>query len=254
MKSYKKNGSKRTSRSQRRENNKNIKNSPMDFISVEDEYYEDQRQINIKPIYPIGKNQSLYQQSFKTNTITFGVGCTGTGKSLLAGDYAAQQLKDGEVDKIIFIRPLIEAGKELGALPGELSDKTLPFIKPFLKILQQRLGLANVKKYMRAGIIQAEVLNFLRGETFENCVVILDEAENTTPKQMRMFLTRLGKNCKLIVNGDIVQQDIYGLSGLEDVLSRFKFSRVSSVGIIEFTSKDIVRHGLIKEIILAYDS
>ena len=224
----------------------------MDFVPVEEEYYQDQKQINIKPIYPIGKNQALYQRSFIENTITFGIGVTGTGKSFLAGDFCAQQLRDGKVDKIIFIRPLVEAGNSVGALPGEMDDKTAPFMKPFMKILYQRLGRQTVGKCIRNGKISAECLNYLRGDSFDDCIAVLDEAENVTPKQMEMFLTRLGENCKLIINGDIRQSDLYGPNGLKDVIDRFKFSRVPEVGIVEFTIDDIVRNGLIRAILLAY--
>jgi len=168
----------------------------------------------------------------------------------VAGGYAAELLKDGEIEKIIITRPGVEAGESFGFLPGELEEKYAPYIEPFLDVLNERLGKSQVAYFRSHGRIVASPLCFMRGKTFKDCVVILDEAQNATPTQMKLFLTRIGQNCKVIVDGDITQKDILGKSGLEDAIKRLR--RVPGVRVVNFEVEDIVRHGIVRDIIEAY--
>lgn len=222
----------------RTKRNKKINNS--------EESYQNQ----LKPLTPLTKNQKRYLNSFDTNIITFGVGSAGTGKSYCAAGYAGDQLKEGKIDSIIITRPAVEAGESFGFLPGELSEKYLPYLEPFKSILNERLGVSYVEYLTKVGKILPSPLSFMRGKTFNDCVVILDEAQNTSPTQMKMFLTRIGRNCTVIVDGDPAQKDIRGISGLEDAVNRLE--KVDSVGVVQFTIDDIVRSGIIKDILLAY--
>jgi len=215
-------------------------------VNNSEESYQNQS----KPLTPLTKNQKKYLNSFTNNIITFGIGEAGTGKSYCAAGYAANQLKEGKIDSIIITRPAVEAGESFGFLPGELSEKYLPYLEPFKSILNERLGVSYVEYLIKVGKILPSPLSFMRGKTFNDCVVILDEAQNTSPTQMKMFLTRIGKNCTVIIDGDPIQKDIRGISGLEDAVDRLQ--NLDSVGIVRFTINDIVRSGIIKDILLAY--
>lgn len=207
----------------------------------------------IKAPVAMNKAQQQYLNSIYANIITFGIGCAGTGKSYLALSYAAQQLQLKNVSKIIISRPLVEAGESLGYLKGELSDKTEPWMLPMIEILNKRLGKTSTEYYLSKKIIEFKPLAYLRGTTFNDAVVILDEAQNTTPKQIEMFLTRIGDegNIKAIVDGDYRgQKDIQGLSGLEDAVMRLK--DLESVGFCYFDIDDVVRSGICKQILLRY--
>ena len=160
-------------------------------------------------------------------------------------------LRDGEIDKIIITRPAVEAGESLGFLPGELDEKFDPYFAPVKAILEERLGTGHLEYFLKSLQIEAKPLAFMRGTTFENAFVILDEAQNTTPKQMEMFLTRIGNHTKVVVDGDIRQKDIPGKSGLEDAMNRFGARRWCRL--IEFDMEDVVRSGIAKEIVLAYN-
>jgi len=205
-----------------------------------------------KPIVALSKSQKKYLNSFDTNIITFGVGVAGVGKSFCAASYAANQLKEGRVESIIITRPAVEAGESFGYLKGELKEKYEPYLAPFLSILNERLGVSYVEYLLKVGKIVTSPLAFMRGSTFNDCVVILDEAQNTTPTQMKMFLTRIGKNCTVIIDGDIEQQDVKGVSGLRDAIN--KLSSVKSVEVIYFGIEDIVRSGIVKDILIAYQN
>lgn len=207
-------------------------------------------QKEIKPFIPWGAKQKEYTNSIHTNTITFGIGSSGTGKTYVVGAIAAEMLRDGLIDRIIITRPTVEAGEKLGALPGELMDKFKPFIDPFLDVLNERLGKSQVGMFMKNGKIQAKPMSFMRGTNHKDAFVILDEAQNATPTQMELFLTRTGENCKVVVDGDIKQKDIYGTSGLFDAVS--KLQNINGVGVVEFEIADCVRSGICKEILRAY--
>jgi phosphate starvation-inducible PhoH-like protein len=202
-------------------------------------------------IRPLTQAQAEYDTFIREKIITFGVGPAGTGKTWLAAIRAAEALQNGEIQKIIITRPAVEAGEELGFLPGELEEKIEPYFRPVRDALAERLGAGPLDYFIKSGVIEARPLAYLRGATFKNCWVILDEAQNTTPTQMKMFLTRIGENAKMIINGDLRQKDIHGMSGLEDALTRIK--NLTRIGVMHFATKDIVRHGLCQEIVECYE-
>jgi phosphate starvation-inducible PhoH-like protein len=187
----------------------------------------------------------------RVNTLTFGVGPAGTGKTWLAATRAAQRLAAGEIERIVITRPAIEAGENLGFLPGNLDEKYEPYFRPVRDALEETLGCGTVEYMLKAGTIEVRPLAFLRGTTFKNCWVIADEMQNTTPAQMKMFLTRIGEDCRVIVNGDPLQTDIAGKSGLSDALDRLK--AMKSVEFCWFTREDIVRSGLCQAIAERYE-
>lgn len=202
-------------------------------------------------INSITEAQGHYILSIDHNRLTFGVGPAGTGKTYVCGALAAEALDEGRTEKIIITRPAVEAGESMGFLPGEIDDKFAPYLQPFRDVLDERLGKSYVDSLIKNGRIEAAPLAYMRGRTFKNCWVILDEAQNTTPTQMKLFLTRIGENTNVIVNGDIRQKDIRGISGLEDAIGRLQ--NLNKVCIVEFTNKDIVRSGLVQEIVEAYE-
>lgn len=197
-------------------------------------------------------SQQVYINAILSNALTFGIGPAGTGKSYCAGALAAAALESGKVERIIITRPAVEAGENLGFLPGGLDEKFAVYIDAFRDILNERLGSGTVDYCLRHGRIVAAPLAFMRGKTFDSkTFVILDEAQNTTISQMKMFLTRIGENCKVVINGDIRQSDIRGKSGLADAVARLQ--NVDNVYVHEFERADIVRSGLVREIIELYE-
>jgi phosphate starvation-inducible protein PhoH and related proteins len=203
-----------------------------------------------KALAALNEAQGHYLISMNSKPLTFGIGPAGTGKTHLCVVKAARMLIAREVTQIIVTRPMVTAGKGAGFLPGELDEKFAPFFEPILNILGPILGKSHVENLMRNEKIVAKPLDYIRGLTFDNAFVILDEAQNTTPEQMKLFLTRIGKHSRVVVNGDVSQQDIPGLSGLQDALNRLQ--GLGQVGIIEFTEDDIVRSGLVREILIRY--
>lgn len=196
--------------------------------------------------------QQTYINAINNNALTFGIGPAGTGKSYCAGALAARALESGAVERIIITRPAVEAGESLGFLPGALDEKFAVYIDAFRDILNERLGSGTVDYCLRHGRIVAAPLAYMRGKTFDHrTFVILDEAQNTTIEQMKMFLTRIGEECKVVINGDIRQSDIRGKSGLADAVERL--TGVNNVYIHEFERADIVRSGLVREIIELYE-
>lgn len=211
------------------------------------------KQIQINGFEPIrAKNfiQGEYLESIRSNQITFAVGPAGTGKSYIATAYAAEQLYYKKIDKLIITRPAVEAEESLGFLPGELEEKYAPYLAPIRDILEKLLGSSFVEYCIKVGYIEAVPIAFMRGRTFENAIVLLDEAQNCTPNQMKLILSRIGENCKYIIDGDITQKDIDGESGLEDAIT--KLSGIQGVDVIRFLNNDIVRSGLCRKIIQAY--
>ncbi len=202
-------------------------------------------------LVPLNDNQKLYIDALKTHQQIIVLGPSGTGKTFVAATYAANLYAQRKIDKIIITRPAVEAGESLGFLPGELEDKFDPFLQPFRDVLNERLGKSFVEYLIKTGRIEAAPLAYMRGRTFKNAYVILDEGQNTSPMQMKMFLTRIGQNCKVVVNGDMSQKDISGKSGLEDAVNRLSF--IPSVKHVRFTKDDVVRSGLVGEIVKAYD-
>jgi phosphate starvation-inducible PhoH-like protein len=184
------------------------------------------------------------------NQLTFGVGPAGTGKTYICTRIGAQLLKDKKIKRLIVTRPAVEAGGGLGFLPGTIQEKFAPYFAPFRAVLDEVFGPSQVDYLIKNGDIEIQPLEYIRGLTFDNCFVILDEAQNTTPGQMKLFLSRIGEYSNVVVNGDVSQQDIEGLSGLTDAMDRLE--GLKSVEICEFTEDDIVRSGLCKEIVKRY--
>lgn len=208
--------------------------------------------LNEQPLTPRTPSQSQYIRAIKNHCLTFGLGPAGTGKSYCAGALAAEAMQNGQVERIIITRPAVEAGENLGFLPGDLDEKFAAYIDAFRDILNERLGAGTVKYLMRHGRIVAAPLAYMRGRTFkEDTFVILDEAQNTTPSQMKMFLTRIGEDCKVVINGDIQQSDIKGPNGLADAVKRL--NGLTDVAIHTFDRADIVRSGLVRDVIDRYE-
>ena len=208
--------------------------------------------VNGKSIYARSKNQQALVQSYKDNDLLFAVGPAGSGKTYTAIALAVRALKNKEVRRIILSRPAVEAGEKLGFLPGDMKDKIDPYLQPLYDALQDMIPAAKLTEYMEKGTIQIAPLAFMRGRTLGDAVVILDEAQNTTALQLKMFLTRLGLGGKMIVTGDMTQIDLPPTqkSGLRDALERFR--GIKGIKMIEFNEKDIVRHPLVKKIVAAY--
>jgi len=207
-----------------------------------------------RKIIPRSNNQKKYFQLLNEKNIVFAVGPAGTGKTFLAVAKAVAALQKGLVNKIILSRPAVEAGEKLGFLPGDLKDKVDPFLRPIYDALYDLMPFDQVEKKINNGIIEIAPIAFMRGRTLENCFVILDEAQNTSKIQMKMFLTRLGKNSQMVVVGDITQIDLVSKndSGLLD--AKVKLSHIKDIGFVFLNDKDVVRHDLVKKIINAYDS
>ena len=197
--------------------------------------------------------QKKYVDAIKKNTVVFGVGPAGTGKTSLAVAMAVSAFKNKEVEKIILTRPAVEAGEKLGFLPGDLQTKVDPYLRPLYDALQEMLGLDSYIKLMERGVIEIAPLAYMRGRTLSNAFIILDEAQNTTKEQMKMFLTRMGEGSKIVVTGDVTQMDLpdgkeSGLIHATNILEG-----VEGVGICRLTAKDVVRHPLVMRIINAYE-
>ena len=209
--------------------------------------------MNGKPITARTEDQQLLVKAFENNDLVFATGPAGSGKTFVAIALAVKALKNKEVRKIILSRPAVEAGEKLGFLPGEMKDKLDPYLQPLYDALQDMIPAAKLKEYMENNVIQIAPLAFMRGRTLNDAVIILDEAQNTTTHQIKMFLTRLGMNAKMIVTGDVTQIDLppSTTSGLIQAMQILK--GVNGIGKIEFTKKDIVRHKLVQRIVEAYD-
>jgi len=210
--------------------------------------------INGRAIIARSENQQLLVKSFDENDLTFTIGPAGTGKTFVAIALAVRALKNKQVRKIILSRPAVEAGEKLGFLPGEMKDKLDPYLQPLYDALQEMIPSAKLKEYMENNVIQIAPLAFMRGRTLNDAVIILDEAQNTTNHQIKMFLTRLGLNAKMIVTGDITQIDLppAATSGLVHAMQILH--KVPGIGKVEFNKKDIVRHKLVQRIVEAYES
>lgn len=206
-----------------------------------------------KPVRPKTLGQSRYVDAIKNNTVVFGVGPAGTGKTYLAVAMAVNAFRAREVSRIILTRPAVEAGEKLGFLPGDLQSKVDPYLRPLYDGLFDMLGSEGFQKYQERGSIEVAPLAYMRGRTLDDSFIILDEAQNTTPEQMKMFLTRLGFNSKMVVTGDITQIDLPDgrRSGLVDAVKKLK--NVDDIAICNFNEKDVVRHRLVQAIIKAYE-
>ncbi len=207
-----------------------------------------------KPIKCKTVGQKKYVDLMKKKTITFGVGPAGTGKTYLAVAIAVNEFKSKKVDKIILTRPAVEAGEKLGFLPGDLQEKVNPYLRPLYDALQELFGNETFVKMLERGTIEIAPLAYMRGRTLSNAYVILDEAQNTTKEQIKMFLTRLGENSKMVITGDLTQVDLpKGLtSGLKHAVKILK--DIDDIGIIKLNERDVVRHPLVQKIVKAYET
>lgn len=206
-----------------------------------------------KPVKPKTLGQKKYVDDIRKKMIVFGMGPAGTGKTYLAMAMAITAFKNEEVGRIILTRPAIEAGEKLGFLPGDLQSKVDPYLRPLYDALYQIMGAESFQKNMEKGLIEVAPLAYMRGRTLDNAFIILDEAQNTTPAQMKMFLTRIGFGSKAVITGDATQKDLApgAKSGLDVALRVLK--NIDEIGICELTSKDVVRHPLVQRIVQAYD-
>ena len=211
------------------------------------------RTITGKPVKPKTLGQKQYVDAIREKMIVFGVGPAGTGKTYLAMAMAVQAFKNDEVSRIIMTRPAIEAGEKLGFLPGDLQSKVDPYLRPLYDALYQMMGAEAYLHNAEKGLIEVAPLAYMRGRTLDNAFIILDEAQNTTQAQMKMFLTRIGFGSKVVVTGDMTQRDLPAGtgSGLEHALKVLK--KIDDIGVIRLTSQDIVRHPLVQQIVNAYE-
>ena len=209
--------------------------------------------INGKPIKPKTLGQKQYVDAIRKDMIVFGIGPAGTGKTYLAMAMAITAFKNDEVSRIIMTRPAIEAGEKLGFLPGDLQSKVDPYLRPLYDALYQIMGPESFQKNMEKGLIEVAPLAYMRGRTLDNAFIILDEAQNTTPAQMKMFLTRIGFGSKVIITGDLTQKDlpVSAQSGLEVAVKVLK--KVEDISFCYLTSQEVVRHPLVQKIVKAYD-
>lgn len=224
--------------------------NPRENIASDDNVIRTRKAI----IRPRSINQGKYITSLKTGNMTFGLGPAGTGKTFLAVAMAVSHLLEGKVERIILSRPAVEAGEKLGFLPGDLKEKVDPYLRPLYDALGQMISMEQTEKRLERGEIEVAPLAFMRGRTLSDAFVILDEAQNTTPMQMKMFLTRFGQNCHMVVCGDPSQVDLPNgsVSGLKDALDTLH--KVRDISFIQFDASDVVRHKLVGKIVQAYDN
>lgn len=206
-----------------------------------------------KPIKAKTLGQKRYIDCIRNNTIVFGVGSAGTGKTYLAVAQAVRAFKSHEVNRIILTRPAVEAGEKLGFLPGDLQNKVDPYLRPLYDALFDMMGAESYQRNLERNIIEVAPLAYMRGRTLDDSFIILDEAQNTTPEQMKMFLTRLGFNSRMVITGDVTQIDLPDSkrSGLVEAIKILK--NVDDIGIVRFSEKDVVRHKLVQDIVKAYE-
>lgn len=197
--------------------------------------------------------QKTYIDAIKNNDIVFGIGPAGTGKTFLAVAMAVTAFRNKEVNRIVLTRPAVEAGEKLGFLPGDLQNKVDPYLRPLYDALYEMMGFETYQKYLEKGMIEVAPLAYMRGRTLDDSFIILDEAQNTTPEQMKMFLTRIGFGSKAVITGDITQIDLPGdkKSGLKEVMNILK--EIKGISFVHLSDKDVVRHELVQRIIQAYD-
>ena len=201
-------------------------------------------------VEPMTEVQGHYLAAIRSQKLIFGIGPAGTGKTFVAASWAAEQLMAKRVEQIILTRPAVETGQSMGFLPGTLEEKYEPFLEPFKEAMIRTMGKGPFEYALKSGKISPRPLGYMRGATFDNSIVLFDEAQNSTITEMKMFLTRTGQDCTVVVSGDIDQCDLNGISGLEDAVGRLH--RINGVKVIEFEEDDIVRSGLVRDIIKAY--
>jgi phosphate starvation-inducible protein PhoH and related proteins len=239
---------------QERKVNRNIRHKPLLDLVAEEQIRK--RPVRPKKIElkPLTEAQAQYDSAINSSLITFGIGPAGTGKTWWAAMRAAEALKAGRIQKIIVTRPAVEAGENMGFLPGDMNEKYEPYFRPVKDAFEEYFGSSHLEYLMKSGIIEARPLAFLRGATIKDTWLIADEMQNATATQFKLLLTRIGHNAKFIVNGDPTQCDLTGQqkSGLNDAVRRL--SRVHSISIVRFERSDIVRSGICQDIVEAYES
>ena len=207
-----------------------------------------------KTIYPKTVNQKYYLNSLEKNDVIFAVGPAGTGKTYLGVLYAVSKLKAGEIRKIVLVRPVVEAGEKLGYLPGDLKEKIDPYLVPLYDSLNEALGKENVDRMIEKGIVEIAPLAYMRGRTIDGAIIILDEAQNSSQMQMKMFLTRLGYGSKMIITGDITQIDLPNRSSSGLIQALNILDNIKNIQICHFTRNDVMRHPLVQKIIERYEN
>ena len=205
----------------------------------------------VKVLVPKGERQKEYLSAIENFKVVFATGPSGVGKTWVSVAYAADQLKAGKIQKILVTRPAVEVGETLGFLPGELQEKFAPYLTPVIEVLNERLGKSFVELLIKSGKIEATPIGLLRGRSINDTFILVSEAQNATPVQMKMILTRIGYNSTMVIEGDLKQQDTIGKSGLEDAIEKISF--IPSVKVVKFTKEDIVRSGIVAEIVEAYE-
>lgn len=208
-------------------------------------------QIRINKITPLNDAQSRYMKKINGSTITFGLGPAGTGKTWIAAVMAAQAFKAKKFQRIVITRPAVETGQRMGFLPGDMDEKYDPYLRPVKEAIEEALGKGPTEYFFKAEKIEARPLAFLRGSTLKDAFIIFDEAQNSTPIEMKMLLTRIGEGSKLVINGDPKQKDILGKSGLEDAVEKLRGLR--DVAFCDFAWDDVVRSGIVKDILQRYE-
>ncbi|MBU0502928.1 MAG: PhoH family protein [Candidatus Omnitrophota bacterium] len=211
------------------------------------------RALSARPIEPKTKGQREYVEAIKKHDIVFGIGPAGTGKTYLAMSCAVEALKNQEVRRIILTRPAIEAGESLGFLPGDIYEKISPYLRPLYDALYDMMDAERIEKYIETGIIEVAPLAYMRGRTLNDAFIILDEAQNSTPEQMKMFLTRLGFDSKVVITGDITQSDLPGGRPIGLLQAQQILKDIEGIKIVKFSGSDVVRHELVQKIIEAYE-
>ena len=206
-----------------------------------------------RPLKPKTLGQKKYVESIRSNTVTLGIGPAGTGKTYLAVAMAVQAFKAHEINRIVLTRPAVEAGEKLGFLPGDLQNKVDPYLRPLYDALFDMLGAETFQRYQERGNIEVAPLAYMRGRTLDDSFIILDEAQNTTPEQMKMFLTRMGFNSKVVITGDITQIDLPDSKKSGLIEAQKVLRDVEDIAIVTFTEKDVVRHKIVQDIIKAYE-
>lgn len=206
--------------------------------------FENEREMKAQPIVAKTTNQKLYIAALQRKTLVLATGSAGTGKTFVAASHAANRLVRGEIDNVVISRPYVGMGKTSGFFPGTVHDKLEPYLKPILNVLKKRLGDNDYDSRVRAGRIALQPMEAIRGMSFEDCVLIVDEAQNTTPEEMESIVTRIGENCQLILCGDPRQTDIKGENGLDYILKIIHKYNVQGADSVEFTPDDVVRSGI----------
>lgn len=241
-------------RRQKQQRGNKRQNHALGAVAKSTEFVPDARvvrkQRDDSPLVPKTESQKLYMESIRANTLTFGIGPAGTGKTHVAVSVACEMFIAGEIDRIVATRPALGSEEELGFFPGDLNEKFAPWMVPIRDVLDKRIGRSHVDYLIKHDVISFQPFATMRGLSWANAFIILDEAQNTTPKQMELFLTRVGENSRVVVDGDVRQKDIRTLSGLEDSIVRLHHR--SGVGLVEFSTDDIVRSGFVRMVIESY--